>query len=180
MECGRGSGLCRALLTAPLPPPGVRCSPAVLRGVPEGQAVRAAVAGTGPAQRRGKRPGAWGPSGAQPARHRGAVPLACLLRLPRLPYLPLPLLRLGPPPPALGSVSMAPLTLGRSQRGSGGQERWKRLGWSRQGCVCVCGRRAEEWGTGLSCVVVYIAKVPLAKGERGLKSSLHLRAKGLA
>lgn len=49
-----------------------------------------------------------------------------------------------------------------------------------QAGVCVCGRWAEEWGTGLSCVVVYIAKVPLAKGERGLKSSLHLQAKGLA
>lgn len=42
------------------------------------------------------------------------------------------------------------------------------------------GRWAEKWGTGLSCVVVSIAKVPLAKRERGLKSSLHLLAKGLA
>ncbi|XP_036726286.1 DENN domain-containing protein 4B isoform X5 [Balaenoptera musculus] len=86
---------------------------AVLRGVPEDQALGAASAGPGPAERRGARPGTGGPSCAQPPCHRCAVPLACLPCLPRLPHLPLPLLRLRPPPPAPGSrprilVQMSP------------------------------------------------------------------------
>ncbi|XP_036726276.1 DENN domain-containing protein 4B isoform X4 [Balaenoptera musculus] len=92
---------------------GVRCCLAVLRGVPEDQALGAASAGPGPAERRGARPGTGGPSCAQPPCHRCAVPLACLPCLPRLPHLPLPLLRLRPPPPAPGSrprilVQMSP------------------------------------------------------------------------
>ncbi|XP_067583966.1 DENN domain-containing protein 4B isoform X4 [Pseudorca crassidens] len=92
---------------------GVRCCLAVLRGIPEDQALRAASAGPGPAERRGAGPGTGGPSCAQPPCHRCAVPLACLPCLPRLPHLPLPLLRLRPPPPAPGSrprilVQMSP------------------------------------------------------------------------
>ncbi|XP_068396957.1 DENN domain-containing protein 4B isoform X5 [Eschrichtius robustus] len=92
---------------------GVRCCLAVLRGVPEDQALGAASAGPGPAERRGAGPGTGGPSCAQPPCHRCAVPLACLPCLPRLPHLPLPLLRLRPPPPAPGSrprilVQMSP------------------------------------------------------------------------
>ncbi|XP_061039426.1 DENN domain-containing protein 4B isoform X5 [Eubalaena glacialis] len=86
---------------------------AVLRGIPEDQALGAASAGPGPAERRGAGPGTGGPSCAQPPCHRCAVPLACLPCLPRLPHLPLPLLRLRPPPPAPGSrprilVQMSP------------------------------------------------------------------------
>eukprot|EP00070_Physeter_catodon_P034263 XP_028341157.1 DENN domain-containing protein 4B isoform X2 [Physeter catodon] len=92
---------------------GVRCCLAVLRGVPEDQALGAASAGPGPAERCGAGPGTGGPSCAQPPCHRCAVPLACLPCLPRLPHLPLPLLRLRPPPPAPGSrprilVQMSP------------------------------------------------------------------------
>nr|XP_033714395.1 DENN domain-containing protein 4B isoform X5 [Tursiops truncatus] len=92
---------------------GVRCCLAVLRGIPEDQALGAASAGPGPAERRGAGPGTGGPSCAQPPCHRCAVPLACLPCLPRLPHLPLPLLRLRPPPPAPGSrprilVQMSP------------------------------------------------------------------------
>ncbi|XP_070641735.1 DENN domain-containing protein 4B isoform X3 [Bos indicus] len=92
---------------------GVRCCPAVLRGVPEGQAVGAAGSGPGPAECCGAGPGTGGPGCAQPPRHRCAVPLACLPGLPRLPHLPLPLLRLRPPPSAPGSrprilVQMSP------------------------------------------------------------------------
>ncbi|XP_042110227.1 DENN domain-containing protein 4B isoform X4 [Ovis aries] len=92
---------------------GVRCCPAVLRGVPEGQAVGAAGSGPGPAERCGAGPGTGGPGCAQPPCHRCAVPLACLPGLPRLPHLPLPLFRLGTPPSAPGSrprilVQMSP------------------------------------------------------------------------
>ncbi|PNJ56362.1 DENND4B isoform 12, partial [Pongo abelii] len=62
---------------------GVWCRPAILRGVLKGQAVRATGTGTGPAERRGAGSGTGGQSCAQPARHRCAVPLACLPCLPR-------------------------------------------------------------------------------------------------
>lgn len=102
----------RTHLIIPIPLPGVWCRLAVLRSVPEGQAVREAGTGTGPVECRGTGPGTGGPSRSQPACRCCAVPLASLPSLQSLPHLPLPLLRLRPPPSALGSVSMALLTLG--------------------------------------------------------------------
>lgn len=102
-------------LIGPVPLPGVWRGVAVLRSLPDGQAVREAGAGTGPAECRGAGPGPGGPGRAKPASHCCAVPMACVPSLPSLSHLPLPLLRLRPPSSAPGSVSMALLTLGNSE-----------------------------------------------------------------